>query len=113
MNEDWGSLFLVVDDDHDGHYNGDDDDEDDADEEAPPLLAARGAGACDGTADLVVGLDDVLVDLLALCFDVLHERFLLRDDLVEVREELGKFLHLLRNLLNGLVSILYVTESRL
>ena len=56
------------------------------DEEAPPLLPAGTARLHDGTANLGVGLDHVLVDLLALCLDVLDEGLLLLDNLVEVLE---------------------------
>lgn len=106
------SLLLVVDADHDGHNNSDDDDNDDANEQTPPLLAAGTPCFLDGSTNLGVGLDDVLVNLLALLFNILHQRFLLHNDLVEVLEQLCKLHHLSLNLLNSLVSLLDIPQGR-
>ena len=80
-------------------------------EEAPPLLPARTASLLDSTTNLGVGLDDVFVDFLALLLNVLDERFLLLDDLIEVLEQLCELDHLLLNLLDGLVTLLHVTQG--
>lgn len=84
-----------------------------ADEQAPPLLPVAGARLLDGAANLLVALHHVVVHLLALLLNVLHQRLLLHDDVVEVLEQLRELHHLALDLLDGLVALLDIPEARL
>jgi hypothetical protein len=108
----WSLRSFLVHGNNNTYHNGDDDDNDNADEKAPPLLATSAARFCDGSADLCVRLDDVLVNLLALLLDILDKRLLLHDNLIKVLEELCELDHLLLNLLNGFVALLDIAEGR-
>jgi hypothetical protein len=105
-----GSALVDLRNDNGDDDNDDDDEEDD--EQAPPLLAVAAPCLFDGAADLCVGLDDVLVDLLALLLNVGNEGLLLLHNLIEVLEQLGELDHLALDILDGLVALLDVAEGR-
>lgn len=109
----WGlvagsSLVDLCNDDGD---DDDDDDDEQDDEQAPPLLAVPAACLVDCAADLGVGLDDVVVDFLALLLNVGDEGFLLLHDLIEVLEQLGELDHLALDVLDRFVTLLDVAEG--
>lgn len=104
-------VLWLVDCDNDCDNNCNDDDNDDANEEAPPLLAVAAAGADNGSVDFFIALYNVLVDFLALLFNVGNQRLLLLYDLVEILEQLSKLNHLSLDILNCLVALLDIAES--
>lgn len=89
-------------------HNDDDNDDEEDDKEAPPLLAVAAAGLLNGTTNLIVPLNNVLVNLLTLLLDVGNEWLLLLNNLVEVLEQLCKLNHLSLNVLDGFVALLDV-----
>lgn len=91
--------------------NDDDDDDEQNNEQAPPLLAVPAARLLDCAADLGVGLDDVVVDLLALLLDVGDEGFLLLHDLVQVLEQLGELDHLALDVLDRVVALFDIAKG--
>ena len=82
-------------------------------EQAPPLLAVASPGRRDGRTDLLVCFYDVVANFLSFLLDVLHHGLLLHDDLVEVLEQLCQFHHLSLNPLDGLVTLLDISQARL
>jgi hypothetical protein len=82
-----------------------------ANAQAPPLLLPGGARRLDSHTNLLVALVEVLDNLLALLLNLHNGRFLLHNQGVHVLEELGKLNHLLLNLNQGIVAILYGAEG--
>ena len=97
------------------HQYNDDDDRDDGhtDTQADPLLLPRRPRARHGAAELGVGLDHVVVHLLALLLNVGHERLLLHDNVLEVGEELRQLDHLPLDLLDFAVPLVDGAEGAL
>jgi hypothetical protein len=81
------------------------------DGEAPPLLLARGAGRVDSDLNLLIALDQVLSNLLALLLNLSDGSLLLDDNGVHVLEHLRELDHLALDPLNLRVAVLDGVEG--
>lgn len=81
------------------------------DGEAPPLLLARRASSVDSDLNLLVTLDKVLGDFLALLLNLGNGLLLLDNNSIHILEHLGKLDHLALDALNLGVTILDGVEG--
>jgi hypothetical protein len=87
------------------HSNRNNNDDSNDDSQANPLLLPRTTCTLDAQVKVLVRLDQVLLDLLALLLDIFYQGFLLHDYHVEILEELSEFYDGLLDALNFVVAV--------